>query len=92
MFKKARPLKEYEIWSGGWSAQELEGSVAGPTFHGKCLGVNFKDACVNFCEESDSFFSNFNSDRMTYWGCRLFASEKSARIWTMWAFKTVTLV
>ncbi len=66
----------YEIWSEGFVTSFEHG---GATFHGTEFGVSFKDACQNLANKDPEFKRNFNSDRMTFWGCNLFDNESDAR-------------
>lgn len=65
-------MKKYEIWSegyactGDWSPAFLMGVEDAETF---------KEACI--CRFKGD--KNFDSVRLTYWGCRLFDNETEAR-------------
>ena len=65
-------MKEYEIWSEGYRATCEHGTA---TFHGKVKASSFKEACDIHFEGN----STYDPERMTYWACKLFDNEKSAR-------------
>jgi hypothetical protein len=63
---------KYQIWSEGYQAT---GESSGAYKHGELEANNFKEACDNFFND-DKYY---NSDKLTYWGCRLFDNEVDAR-------------
>ena len=70
-------MKEFEIWSEGYIAT---GERGGATYHGTFTAVDFKAAVEKYREslsESDKKFVNLET--LTYWGCRLFDTERKAR-------------
>jgi hypothetical protein len=68
-------MKQYEIWSEGYAAT---GQRSGAVHMGTANGNTFRDAC-------DNLFNNlqdrgyYNSDRGSYWACKLFDNEADAR-------------
>lgn len=62
----------FQVWSEGYRASGDRGTA---TFHGQVEAENFKAAC-------DQIIGNsylYDSERLTYWGCRLFDNELEAR-------------
>ena len=68
-------MKTWQIWSEGYMAT---GGSSGAVYMGKSQGDSFKEACDNFFTSEDQKRS-YCSESMTYWGCRLFENESSAR-------------
>lgn len=68
--------KKFEIWSEGFAATGEKGTAC---FHGVGEGVNFRDAVMNYSYWHPDFRSYFDAERLTYWGCKLYASETTAR-------------
>jgi N6-adenosine-specific RNA methylase IME4 len=68
----APSLQQYEVWSEGFRATGEHGRAQQ---HGKVRALSFKDACHGvFSGDGD-----FDEDKMTYWGCKLFDNERDAR-------------
>jgi len=66
------PFKKFEIWSEGFIAT---GEQATATYHGTIMANSFKEACrYMFYKRTD-----FDSKRLTLWGCRLYDNEMNAR-------------
>jgi hypothetical protein len=71
-------MKNFNIWSTGYRITGNDGTAH---FHGTQIANSFQEAC-------DKFFSNKNNDkrgdydsqRLTFWGCSLHDNEKDARI------------
>ncbi|UOE58024.1 hypothetical protein [Cytobacillus oceanisediminis] len=70
------PSFHFQIWSEGF---ETNGEKGQATLHGVGFGKDFKEACQYYARHNPVFEKNFDSDRMTYWGCRLFDNEEDAR-------------
>lgn len=68
-------MKTWPIWSEGYAAT---GDSSDATYHGEWPGETFRDACVAW-SKSCAAPQLFDAERLTYWGCRLFASEAEAR-------------
>jgi hypothetical protein len=71
--------KVFEIWSEGFRAT---GDIGTAHKHGEQEGEDFADACrKQFADDppNDWGRSDFDPDRLTYWGCRLFDNEADAR-------------
>jgi len=65
-------MNKYSIWSEGYNAT---GQRSGAHFHGVGYGETFEEACKDFFKV-DRFF---NSNTMSYWGCKVFDNETDAR-------------
>ena len=63
---------KYQIWSEGYVAN---GDKNTAMHHGEYEADSFKEACILWGNE----LPDFDSDRLTYWGCRLFDNEADAR-------------
>lgn len=75
---KDNGLPFFDIWSTGYHAQG-EGQV-GAIKHGRMDGADFKAACKRLAVIDEKFRSNFDPDRMTWWGCGLYEQEAAARV------------
>ena len=66
------PRMKFKIWSEGYAAT---GECGKAVFHGLVYAESFRNACT------EKFWNdrNFNSETLTYWGCRLFDNETDAR-------------
>jgi hypothetical protein len=71
--QETKPVTQvFQVWSEGYRAT---GDYGVAISHGQVEAENFRAAC-------DQIFGsnlNYNSERLTYWGCRLFDSELEAR-------------
>lgn len=70
-------MNTYEIWSEGFVVMEGYGKAH---LHGYTKGNTFKEACINYAKTDKEFEFYFDSERMTYWGCKLFDNEADARV------------
>ena len=68
--------REFDIWSEGFAATGESGTA---TYHGTIKAHSFFEACNKFAEENPSFNNYYKSERLTYWGCRLYSNEQVAR-------------
>lgn len=66
----------FEIWAEGY---RVTGGDAPATLMGIANGENFIDAVSAFAGASPEFARHLDMERLTYWGCRLFATETEAR-------------
>lgn len=66
----------FEIWSEGYV---VTGNSAGAYYHGSIRAETFREACIKFAEQNSEFKKYFDSDKMTYWGCKLFNNGTDAR-------------
>lgn len=67
----------FEVWMEGFSAT---GDYASAQCQGSFKGHTFQEACiawVNTLELSQQLY--YNSERNSYWGCKLFDNEIDAR-------------
>lgn len=69
-------LKSWHIWAEGHIATGTTGDAISL---GTASGDSFKAACDSLAASNPSFACNYDPDRMTFWGCRLFDSENAAR-------------
>lgn len=69
--------KEFEIWMEGYSCT---GDRAGAKLLGVYSGETFKEAAIKFGDtewgDDDMYW---DSNRVSYWGCELYATEEEAR-------------
>ena len=70
--KKERKAKLWEVWSEGYRAT---GQWANAKQHGPIMASTFKEACNKLFEGREDYDSN----RLTLWGCCLFNNEADAR-------------
>ena len=64
---------KWDIWAEGYAAS---GDSAGASLHGRDVEApTFRDACIR------TFGTDplFNADKLTYWGCKLFADRHEAQ-------------
>ena len=75
------PVKDrrlWDIWIEGHIATG-ERSFAQRVARG-VPGVDFRDACVRHCSRLDpEYWGEFDSERLTLWGCYLYPTEEQAR-------------
>jgi len=70
----------YQIYSEGYLATGMEGIPAGAYYHGEAEGETFKEACIKFFSDpKNDTGRNFDSERMSYWACRLYDNLKDAQ-------------
>ena len=68
---------DFDIWIEGHHAQ---GSRSTAKKIAAIKAATFKEACVEFSKTPKAKgFGNFDAERLTFWGCRLFDNEESAR-------------
>ena len=68
--------KRFDIWCEGYAAT---GEQGGAHYFGAVRAENFREACVTFFYEHPDLRRNFDSGRLSYWGCKLFSCERAAR-------------
>ena len=68
-------MKTYEIWMEGFACT---GASSGARLLGKMKGKSFKDACAKLALEDENFKEYYDSNRQTFWGCRLFDNQIKA--------------
>jgi hypothetical protein len=76
VLKAPNGIYEFEIWSEGYHANE---GRSGATMHGKMNAKNFPEACDKFALRNADFDTEYDKERLTYWGCRLYPHEFLAR-------------
>lgn len=70
-------MATFEVWSegyavtGGSGPAQLIGTVEAPTFTEACQAV--------MADKDERLWGRFDPERLTVWGCRLFATEAEAR-------------
>ena len=69
------PEGNIEVWSEGYLATGMEGVPAGANFEGRVKAESFQEACDKILGHRD----DYNRDKLTLWGCRLFDNEQAAR-------------
>lgn len=67
---------KFEIWAEGY---RVTGNEAGATLLGVAEGPDFKAAVLAHAQTDLAFRNHLDTDRLTYWGCRLFPLEADAR-------------
>lgn len=70
-------LKTYSIWAEGYRAT---GESGGASHVGSAQGKTFKKACDNLALTDKPFAAYYDSEAVTYWGCKLFDNETDARV------------
>jgi hypothetical protein len=68
----------YHIWIEGWSAHVDQGEREKAKLLGTVEAETFADACRSWFSAHPSW-SDFDADKLTHWGCRLFDNEADAR-------------
>lgn len=74
-YKDTTTLKTYDIWVEGY---RITGDSGEAHIIGQAQGHTFREACDSFFSHSDSS-KLYNSQRLSYWGCRLYDNELQAR-------------
>lgn len=69
-------LMKYEVWCEGY---RIMSGYSDANFLGACDAENFSEACHKVLRRRGMDDFNFNPERLTYWGCKLFDNEKDAR-------------
>lgn len=67
-------MNEYQVWMEGYS---ITGVSCNAKYYGTFKGTTFRDAC-DLCFDSKEHKQYYNSERLTYWGCRLFDNGNDA--------------
>ena len=68
----------YQIWAEGYRATGNEGEAIRLTDEGVSAGT-FQAACDKFALNHEGFREHYDPKSLTYWGCKLFDNEDSAR-------------
>lgn len=73
-------MKTYCIWVEGYLATGMEGIPEYPKLVGAMGGESFKAACVDLCDnkEMQRRFGDYDKERNTLWGCKLFPNYEEA--------------
>ncbi len=74
-------MKKFEIWEEGYLATGMGGTPSRAHKIGEVSAETFQQACNTLCSPAwwQSKHGNYNPDRLTVWGCRLFDNETDAR-------------
>lgn len=67
---------EIEVWSEGYAATGERGEAV---CHGVVKAASLREACDALAKRDRAFRAYYDPERMTFWGCRLFDNEESAR-------------
>jgi hypothetical protein len=65
---------KYEIWIEGY---RVTGNSSDATLLGTQEGQTFKEACIAYVKRTRQ--TDYNEERNSIWGCRLFDNEIDAR-------------
>ncbi len=65
-------MEKFEVWQEGYQATGQRGEAS---FLGETEANSFSEACDIICREDP----NYNKERLSVWGCKLFPTEKEAR-------------
>lgn len=70
-------MSQFQIWVEGWCAS---GGYGHAQFLGEFDGLDFCEACKKWAASlSEDDRKLVDTDRLTYWACRLFDNEADAR-------------
>ena len=68
-------METYSIWAEGYCVNEGYGAHQ---LLGTSKGNSFKEAVINWMNNNPDYKKFFDENRLTYWGCRLYPTEKEA--------------
>lgn len=71
----------FQIWSEGYLVSGMEGIPEKARMLAEVEAETFQEACDKLCGDQDwqRLHGNYNAERLTVWGCRLFDNETDAR-------------
>lgn len=69
-------MKDWEVWTEGYAATGERGYAV---LHGTYQAHTFKEAVEQWLDEDIRRWKDYNPERMTFWGCKLYNNEKDAR-------------
>lgn len=69
-------MQDFQVWNEGYAATGESGKAQ---YLGTYPAETFKEAVAKAIVAKNWDKSYFNEDRLTYWGCRFFDNEASAR-------------
>ncbi len=74
-------MKVWEIWTEGYLISGMEGIPEPAKKIGEIEAETFQQACDAICSSTawQKSHGNYNRDKLTVWGCRLFDNEADAR-------------
>jgi hypothetical protein len=67
-----KPKKLYEVWEEGYI---ITGNSAPAHKRGEVEATSFQEACDILLKDN----TDYNSERLTVWGCKLYDNEADAR-------------
>lgn len=68
-------METYNIWSEGYC---VTGGYSKHILLGTSKGNSFKEAVINWMNNTPDYKKFFDENRLTYWGCRLYPTEEEA--------------
>ncbi len=71
----------FKIWMTGIWVQGMH-KPSEASFVGSCYGNTFREACINWFTQENAL-QDFNEERLSYWGCRLYPTFEEANQWTL---------
>lgn len=71
-------MQKYNIWMQGYLCSGMEGIPEKATYKGEFEVNSFKEAC-DMWSKTLKEPHYYNSEYLTYWGCKLFDNEVDAR-------------
>jgi len=69
-------IMKYEIWSEGFLITGMEGDPANASLVATIEAESFQAACDLYYKDNNLY----DAKSLTFWGCRLFDNEASARL------------
>ena len=72
---------KFQVWSEGYLATGMDGIREKARMLAEVEADSFQDACDRLCSDQawQRQNGNYNAERLTVWGCRLFDNEADAR-------------
>ena len=71
--------KSIRLWNIRIEEYHFQEGKQGASFLGQDKGTTFKEACIKWFKNNSDSVVLFDSEEMTYFGCRLFDNETDAR-------------
>lgn len=71
-------MQKYNIWMQGYLCSGMEGIPEKATYEGEFEANSFREACDMWSKTLKEPYY-YNSEYLTYWGCKLFDNEIDAR-------------
>lgn len=70
-------MKIYDIWAEGYACT---GNSAGATLLGSACAETFQEACDKYAAYDESFRKYYDSENLTFWGCKLYDNRHDAQL------------